>query len=136
MIVIDAVPFKGPRLRARRVDEDYFAESVSQRAQKQNEWVVDVEHGGGVANAYKYPAETECVLAVSDPFGIVVYWTARTRANMVTYRGAALACLAVAADLFDERVKSVERKQEVLDLLKDAHQRVVPAMVVIAVASS
>lgn len=133
--IIYARPFEGRRLRERRVDEESLARSVGERALAADDWVVDVDHGGGVANAYGYPAETECVLAVSDPFGIVVVWTNRVRANKVTYRGAAEACVSGAGDVFDLRVKSPERKQDALKTMIDRHRQEVPAMVVIALAT-
>jgi len=134
-MIFAAAQFSGRRLRARRVDEEAFAYSVRGRALEEDRWIADVIHGGSVANAYGYSAETECVLAISDPNGIVVYWTGRASANKVTYRGAAEACVPGAGDLFDERIKSSERKELARKVLQDAHRREVPAMVVLAICA-
>ena len=133
-MIVAARPFRGRRLRVRRVDEIGFAGCIGRRAVEDDEWVVDVTHGGDVANAYKYPANTECVFAISDPLGIVVYWTGRVPANKVTSKGAAEACLIGAEDLFDKRVGSV-RRQAALDYAKRKHRQVIPAMMVIAAAA-
>ncbi len=134
-MIFAATSFSGRRLRTRRVTEESFAKSVGRRALKQDDWVVDVTTGGGVCNSYGYPAETECVLAVGDPMGVVVYWTSRAPANKVTLRGAAEACLVGAGDLFDKRVKSASAKEITLDFLKRSHRQIIPAMVVIAASS-
>ena len=136
MLVRFASRFEGRRLRVRRVDEDSFAGRVAERAIEEDTWVADVTHGGDVANAYRYPAETECVLAISDPFGNVVVWTGRAPANKVTLRGAAEACLGGSGDLFDLRIKSEDRRTEALKILKDLHNKHVPAMLVIASAGA
>ena len=135
MLVHLVRPFEGRRLRVRRVDENWLAERVAERATEIDDWVFEVEHGGAVANCYGFPAETECALAVSDPFGVVVLWTARAPANKVTERGAAEACVSGAGDLFDKRVGS-ERKSLARDLLVQRHRFLVPAMEVIALAAS
>jgi len=135
MMIYAVTPFVGRRLRARRVNELSFIEQIAAQAKKEDQWVADIEHGGDVAKSYSFPASTECVLAISDPFGIVVYWTARVRANGVTNRGAAEACLEGSGILFDKRTKSSECKELALAWLKEAHRQVVPDMVVLAVAS-
>jgi len=135
-VIYTLKPFKGRRLRTRRVDEEAHANYVAQRARETDSWQVDVDHGGGVANSYGFPANTECVLALSDPFGIVTLWTGRTRANGVTLRSAAEACFQGSGDLFDLRIKSPERRQLVFSKLMEKHRQEVPAMVVIAVAAS
>lgn len=136
MNVIAADEFTGRRLRARRVDEDYFARWTAERAEEVSDWVFDVNHGGDVCNSYGYRAETECVLAVSDPFGNVVFWVGRADANKITKRKAAEACLPGAGDLFDERVKSDDRKETARRLLIQEHETYFPAMMVIASAAS
>lgn len=127
--------FTRARLRVRRVDEISWAQSVAEQALESDDWFADVIHGGGVANAYGYPAETECVLALSDPFGNVIVWCARAPANSVTERGAAEACVAGSGALFDGRVRSCLRKQEALQILQEEHHAVFPPMLVIASAA-
>jgi len=134
-LIVTPRPFTGRRLRVRRVDEEGFAEYVRERALKSGEWVVDVDHGGSVANSYGYPAQTECVLAVSDPLGITVFWCSRVPANKVTLRGAADACVTGAGDLFDERVTAKARKEQAMAWIKHLHRTEVPAMVAIAAVS-
>jgi hypothetical protein len=135
-VIIAAESFVGRRLRTRKVDEVCLAKSTARRAIEQSDWFIDVEHGGTVCNSYGYKADTECALAVSNPFGVVVYWTGRCSANKATYRKAADVCFPGAGDLFDERVKDEDRKQNVRNLLMAAHEEHAPAMLVIAVAAS
>lgn len=111
-----------PRLRVRRVDETRAAELVRNRAVAQNRFVVDVFDGGSVANRYGYPAETECVLVIAGQCGNAVIWCGRARANKVTRRSAAMACLPsiadiFVADLFDLRVNDNSRKARAMDRL-------------------
>ena len=135
MLIHIVNPFTGRRLRARRVDEDRIIASIAERAIRTDDWQFEVHHGGNVANSYGYPAETECVLVVSDPFGIVVLWAGRASANKVTERGAAEACLSGSGDLFDQRIGS-ERRKDTRELLMQKHRFVVPEMEVIAIAAS
>lgn len=134
MIVFDS-KFTGRRLRARRVDEESCAIRAKERALEKGDWVALVDHGGGVANSYNYPAETECVLALSDPLGNVVCWVGRAPANKVTDRGAAKACVRGAGDLFDDRIKNEERLGRAFEALKRRHREVIPEMMVIADAA-
>lgn len=134
--VIEVTSFGARRLRARRVCEENVAAHAARKAAAQDDWYATVRHGGDVANAYKYPAETECVLAISDPFGNVALWTGRKRANGVTCRGAAEACLEGTGPLFDERIKNPSLREAAMQLLKDEHARAFPPMLVIAQAAS
>jgi hypothetical protein len=161
--IIAARPFRGQRLRARRVDEASFCELVSARARKTEDWVFDAINGGGVTPSYKAPTQTECVLAVSDPLGIVVYWTARMDASLARRRGrsrfhSAIACWntyrseIASADLsrplpaplltsilpsfFDEPTADTETNANTRLALIEEHQRLVPAMMTIAIAAS
>lgn len=95
--------FGKQRLRVRRVNERAFAESAAEQARALGRIVIRVIHGGGVANRYGYPAETEAALVVAMPSGHAALWCARVPANKVTSRGAAEACLAGAGDIFDSR---------------------------------
>jgi hypothetical protein len=104
------------RLRARRIDEDALVAQVKQSALSKNDWSVHVVNGGGVANAYKYPAETEAALAVSDPQGNVVLWLARLPANKVTLYGSANACLGGSGDYWHAGLKE-EHPRRALSLL-------------------
>ena len=89
------------RLRVRRIDEDAIAAHV---ASMDGQWHARVTNGGGVANAYKYPADTEAALAVCDSVGRVIVWMGRLPASKVTRRGSAKACLSSSCDLFDDRL--------------------------------
>lgn len=114
------------RLRARRVDEESLSRYIATLGKRSDDgWIANVIHGGRVANAYKYPADTECALAVSNPAGIVVVWLTRTHARGVTLRGAAKACLRGAGDLWDGRVNQ-ERKDDAWVLLKSAFTEAMP----------
>lgn len=128
--------FQKPRLRARRVSEDSFARWVAERAKRADDWVYDVTHGGSVCNSYGYKADTECLLAVSDPFGNVLCFPGRARANKVSERGAANACLEGAGLLFDLRVKDDLTKESVRKMLQSLHEQHFPAMLVIATAAT
>jgi len=116
------------RLRVRRVNEESLARYVAAEARKDDTWVVDVRHGGTVANAYGYPAETECALAVASPAGLVIVWLARASANATTERGAAEACLLGAGDLWDGRVKREERKDAAWELIKATFAEEMPVV--------
>lgn len=91
------------RLRVRRVDEVALAARAREAAVAQGKWKILIQHGGGVANAYKYPADTEAALAVASPTGCVVVWMNRLPANKVTLGGAASKCLPGSRALFDDR---------------------------------
>ena len=92
-----------PRLRVRRVDFD--AEAFGHEAIATQTWLYYATHGGSVANAYKYPAATEVVVAIASPNGRVAVWHDRARANKVTLCGAATAATNdhTAAMLWDDR---------------------------------
>lgn len=132
-MIIAAKSFEGKRFRVRRVDEEAFTEKVRQKALSLDDWVVDVTHGGTMGS--QWGTHTECILALSDPVGIVVYWASRVSSNKPTRRGAAQACFLDAGDLFDARLKDNSRKQFALEALKKAHRAAVPAMVVLAMAA-
>ena len=118
-----------PRLD-KRVNEARLAFYVAVRSCADNDWTVDVRHGGGGAyNPYSSSAvQTECALAVSNPSGLVVVWLARVDANGTTERGAAEACLLGAGDLWDGRVKRQARKDAAWELLKAAWNEHVSAI--------
>jgi hypothetical protein len=113
------------RLIARRVNEETLAEDARRKAQDSGEWQVLCCHGGSVANAYKYPADTEAALAVASPAGFVVVWMARLPANKVTKSGAANTCLPGTRALFDPRYGE-HSKDEVWARLKAAHREHFP----------
>lgn len=132
--LIPIVPFTGKRLRARRVDEEFFARFVSDTALEEAAWRVNVTHGGAVANSYGYKAETEGVLAISNPQGIVCYWTVRVPANKVSDRKVAEACVPGLGDIFDSRC-GTERQRLAQEKAVRVFNEHVPAMLVIALAS-
>jgi hypothetical protein len=132
VLLFSVAPFEGRRLRARRIHEEIQAKRVGQRAQKEDSWIIDIAHGGGVAGSYGYYAETECVLAISDPLGNVAYWCGRASANGISERKAAMACVSGVEDLFDGRVKNQERIAYAWEIAKALHQEAIPPLVVLA----
>lgn len=93
----------GRRLRVRAVSVAGAVASAREKALAEKKWKAVCYDGGGVANSYGYSAQTECVLAVSDPRGRVVAWFCRRPANKVTAGGAAAGCFSPARPLFDSR---------------------------------
>lgn len=75
---------EGPRLRARRVDENRAAQVAIRQAKTTGKPVIYVTHGGGVANSYGYKADTEGCVAIATPDGRAVVWVGRLPANKVT----------------------------------------------------
>lgn len=122
-MIIKIEELQVPRLRVRRIDEMSIAQQAQRRAIEENRWVIWIEHGGGVANCYGYPAETECALVVSDPCGCVFVWTGRTSARGVTDRSAAESCFPGSGDLFDGRVKSPTRLSNARNIIKESHAK-------------
>lgn len=110
MIRVITEPQK-PRLRVRRV-EPGFDHLVTQA---RGTWLFHVEHGGEVANAYRWPAETEVVVVIIAPNGRGAAWFGRARANNVTQRSAAAGCLVSegwhdgAVDYWDLRIGESRR---------------------------
>lgn len=92
-----------PRLRVRRVDEKAVIGCARADARTSGKPVIQVGHGGDVANAYKWPAETETILVVAFPNGDVWGEVNRVPANKVTLAGAAEAAIPEARPLFDGR---------------------------------
>lgn len=82
--IVVAKPPQMPRLRARRVSEAAEADRALDDAMGDGRPTVRVQHGGSVANAYRYPAETETLVTVAFPDGRVVQFHGRRRANKVT----------------------------------------------------
>lgn len=111
------------RLRARTVDTDSVAVRVSAHAMAAGSPAYLVRHGGGVANSYGYPAETECVVAVGLPNGNVAVWASQTSANKVTLAGAARAAVGpVAGDLWDGRTGTNRQEKASRELRQMAEE--------------
>ena len=108
------------RLRARRVDEHDLARAAQLRAIATGGAAADVDHGGTVANAYGYSAQTEAALVAALPDGRCVIWLRRIPANKATLRGAAEACLAGAGAGWDGRCGEA-RKIAARDLVGLGH---------------
>lgn len=90
-VVIPRHP-KLPRLRTRRVAFDTeSALKLGQEAVAADAWRYYADHGGDVAKAYKWYAETEAVVAIASPIGVVAVWYARANAARVSLKSAALA---------------------------------------------
>ena len=117
---IITAPPTGRRLKVRSVGIREAARDARQRALESGKWRAVCRHGGDVNNSYGYPAETEAVLAVSDPRGRVVVWFRRLPANKVTLGGAAGACLEYARPLWDARYGKVA-EQEAWRQIKRVH---------------
>lgn len=105
----------GRRLRARRCEPRIPA--------GRSAGAVAVTHGGGVADKYGYPAETEACLSCRMGDCVVV-WRARLPAKHVTYRGAAEACLSGSGDRWDNRVTNPARELRATRRIQDAALRV------------
>lgn len=80
------------RLRVRRVDEEYHASQVRQRAEEKQRFAWCVTCGGSVCNNYGYPADTEGLVVGCLPGRRSVVWIHRLPANKVTLSGV-LACI-------------------------------------------
>lgn len=102
-------PAQLPRLRVRRVDEYAIAASAIEHARNFRAITIRCVHGGTVANAYRYRADTECVLVCALPHGDAVIWLARVTANKATLAGTANACLPGAGALYDNRTGKARR---------------------------
>lgn len=99
------------RRRVRRVNEDGQVEKAKELAAKEGKVIICVNHGGSVANAYKYPAKTEGVVTVAWPDGSVWQDMALLPANKVTLSGV-FATITGFRGLFDNRF-SAEKKKSV-----------------------
>jgi len=99
----------GPRVTARVVDLQLFADRTARQAVERGQPVVVTTTGGSVANKYGYPAETDAVLCVAFPDGRAILWATRIAANKSTLSGAAGAAapraLGAVWQLFDGRCK-------------------------------
>lgn len=108
----------GRRLRVRRVDENALARDTARAATRETP-AIHCAHGGTVAGAYDYPAETEAVLAVALSPTLVVLWAKRINARGATLSGAG-------GYLFDgrtnEKTKALARQKQIDDALAIAAQ--------------
>jgi len=101
-----------PRLRVRRVDEKAAVRWAVVAAKEQRRPVIDVEHGGTVANAYKHKADTEAVFVVAFPNGDAYCEVNRVSANKASEAGVAAAAFEGARPLFDGRYKDPQKLQK------------------------
>lgn len=99
------------RLRVRRIYEENFLEETINRAKEKGCEVVRSTHGGSVANAYAYPADTEGMIAVGFPDGSGWAEVVRLPANKVSHAGV-FKHVWGEHGLFDRRF-SEKRKKEV-----------------------
>lgn len=111
----------GTRLKVRRVDERKLAIRAVAQAVADNKFVYQLKHGGSVANAYSYRADTEGCLVTATPDGKVCCWFRRLNANKVTHGGVLSICVPEARPLQDDRYGEV-RKAEAWVALKEAHK--------------
>ena len=98
------------RSRVRRVNETALRKWALEEAQKTGRPFVWACHGGTVANAYKYPANTEACLVVAFPTGHLWMSVTFIPANKATRAGAAAAHLPAAREVFDKRYGEARRE--------------------------
>jgi hypothetical protein len=101
------------RLRHRRVDElRVLVEAEDRLAAGEACPIVVAAHGGGVAHAYRWPAETEVAVVVLLEPDLAVLWGGRVRACGVTAGGAAVAATKIEAvrAIYDGRYTRAEAK--------------------------
>lgn len=97
---------RNTRRRTRRVDSIGVAEDAARKAGETGRTTIVCRTGGGVANAYRYPALTDAVLAVAvcrNGGVCVAVWATEIPANKATNGGAAAACVPAARPVFDFR---------------------------------
>lgn len=70
-----------------------LAAAAARHAVETGRVAIHVRHGGGVAYAYAYPAETEGVVVVAFPDGRAAVWCGRLPANKVTGSGVVATCV-------------------------------------------
>lgn len=78
--------------RARTRCTSSHLDELRAEAREKGRPITYVSHGGGVANAYKYPAETEGRVEVAFPDGAAVTWLTTLPANKVTLSGVLSSC--------------------------------------------
>lgn len=105
--IIREIPKK--RLRVRRVDEDAAAVAALDASREKGRAVIKACHGGGVANCYGYPAETEGCITIAWPDGHVWQRVVRLPANKVTFAGV-FRCAWGEPGLFDDRYTRANRR--------------------------
>ena len=109
------------RRRTRIVDQDRQIRNVVEKARKSGGVAFDVDHGGTVANAYKYPAITDAVGTVAIIHnGVEHVWSEATTiaANKATCSGAAAATIGYR--LFDGRMSDASDRAMKSKLLCEA----------------
>jgi hypothetical protein len=106
------------RLVVRRVNEHALAALAASKA-GDGKLGYACAHGGGVANCYGYPAETEVALAISDGLSTVVYLS-RVPARNVTYHKAANACVPTSGVLWRRGSVSMARRKTAQLALRNA----------------
>ncbi len=107
------------RQRVRKVNDHAMIVTAQRKAIRDQEWVIEAEHGGTVPNSYRYPAETEAVVVVCDLQGRCVRWLDRVPANKATLRGVAAALFqgTEVADLWDGRIKDADRVRKAREVI-------------------
>ena len=102
------------KIRVRKVDEKNLAEIAAENAKKNGRGIA-YAHGGRVANAYKYPALTEAVVAVAfcikNEIHVAIYGR-QINANKVTLGGVMSACLGGEARPLTDRRYNKHSKQK------------------------
>jgi hypothetical protein len=107
----DLNSYTGRRLSVRSVDVRSCLEDALANAKKRGRTVAHAYHGGNVANAYNYPADTEALVVIAAPDGRITAETGRLPANKVTESGVAACCLGDwARPYFDDRFGPVAKR--------------------------
>lgn len=83
---------RNPRRRERTISDSEIHSLIDEAieaAALAGEVRVFSEHGGSVANAYNYPAVTQCVVVIAGPDGRCCWMADELPANKVTHAGCA-----------------------------------------------
>lgn len=98
------------RLIKRRVNEQALIDNAVQSAKESGKTIILADHGGSVANAYGFPAETEGCVAVATPEGQTWCRVVRLPANKVTLGGVFFAVTGFRG-LFDNRFSTAKKAE-------------------------
>ena len=110
------------RLQVRRVDAESLGLEALKEANEKGKTIIKVAHGGGVANKYGYPAETEGAVAVAYPTGEHWVGFARLPANKVTY-GGVFEKVTGRRGLFDDRFSQEAQAKVRKEFLEDVKSK-------------
>jgi len=109
------------RFKGREIDAEALAIRTSTKAQKTNDWTVELDKNTDVP--WGHGVTTECALALSDPHGLTVVWVGRCNATLDTSRGMAEACVEGSGAIWDRRIKKQTKIDAAWALLKERHEK-------------